>query len=465
MKAQPQPKTDQNGRSHTSEPPKHRKRQFRRWIYIVLGLAAAGAVIVLFRPTPTAVDLATIEQGELEVTIAEEGKTRVRDRFVISAPVAGRMQRITLEEGDQVEAGQVVAQIDPLPLNSEVRSLQAQIAEMQAQRSGVETLRPKAAALSQAEARIRAAEAAAAEASAQVAEAEARLEQARRDRQRAESLYQNGAIARQNLEDAQLEETTRAQSLEVAQRAVDRAQAQVRDASEEVQRLQAEQQDPDYLLEVYDARMRSLEAELANRVDEAQRTEIRSPETGQVLRIQQKSQQFVEAGAPLLEVGNPNQLELVVDLLSSDAVQVNPGDRVRVEQWGGDRPITGRVQRVEPAAFTEVSALGVEEQRVNVIVELDEIPTNLGDQYRTETQIIVWESDDVLTVPIGALFRCQEGWCVFTVQDGQAQRTPVEIGQRNQIAAQVQQGLTAGDQVILHPSEGIQDGTKVRSRE
>jgi HlyD family secretion protein len=465
----PEQKSEHNGHSRTTEASKAKRRKrfrFRRWMYALGGLAVAGAAIALFRPTPIAVDLATVQRGELEVLVVEEGRTRVRDRFEISAPVAGRVQRIMLDEGDSIEAGQVVAQIDPLPLTSEVQSLVAQIEEMRAERSGVETLRPKAEALSQAEARIRAARAAEAEAAARVREMEERLEQARRERQRAESLYGDGAIARQSLEDAQLEETTRAQSLEVARRTLDRAKAEVSAARDQFQQLQAEQQDPDYLLKVYDARIRSLEAELVNLVDEAQRTEIRSPAAGQVLRIQQKSEQFVEAGTPLLEVGNLNQLELVVDVLSSDAVQIDPGDPVRIEQWGGGldtRTLTGQVRRIEPSAFTKVSALGVEEQRVNVIVDLTEIPTNLGDRYRTEAQIVVWRATDVLKVPIGALFRCDEGWCVFRVQNNQAHRTPIEIGQRNQLEAQVQQGLDLGEQVILHPSERIRDGTKVHA--
>jgi HlyD family secretion protein len=466
MKVQPpEQKSEPNGRGRAPETSKHKHRQrfrFRYWLYVIGGLAVAGIALALFRPTPTAVDLATVQRGELEVMVVEEGKTRVRDRFVISAPVAGRVQRITLDEGDSIEAGQVVAQIEPLPLTSEVRSLVAQIEEMRAERRGVETLRPKAEALSQAEARIRAARAAEAEAAAKVREMEERLKQARRERQRAESLYRDGAIARQSLEDAQLEEITRIQSLEVARRTLDRTQAEVSAAQKEFQRLQAEQKDPDYLLQVYDARIRSLEAELANLVDEARRTEIPSPITGQVLRIEQKSQQFVEAGAPLLEVGNLDQLELVVELLSSDAVRVKPGDPVRIEQWGGNRTLTGKVRRLEPSAFTKVSALGVEEQRVNVIVDLDEIPTNLGDGYRTEAQIVVWRAADVLKVPIGALFRCGEGWCVLTVHNNQAHRTPIELGRRNQLEAEVRQGLNSGEQVILYPSEGIRDGTEVR---
>lgn len=465
----PKQKSEDNSHSRASETSKSKQRnrfKFRFLIYALGGLAVAGAMIALFRPTPIAVDLATVERGELEVLVVEEGRTRVRDRFVISAPVAGRVQRLILEEGDVIESGQVVAQIDPLPLSSEVQSLVAQIEEMRAERRGVETLRPKAEALSQAEARIRAAQAAEAEAIAKIKEMEERLEQARRERQRAESLYRDGAIALQSLEEAQLEETTRAQSLEVAWHTLDRAKVEVSIARDQLQRLQAEQQDPDYLLQVYDSRIRSLEAELANLIDRASRTDISSPVTGQLLRIEQKSERFVEAGTPLLEVGNLNQLELVVDVLSSDAVQVNPGDPVHIEQWGaeGTRTLTGQVRRIEPSAFTKVSALGVEEQRVNIIVDFTEIPPHLGDRYRTEAQIVVWQATDVLKVPIGALFRCEQYWCVFIVQNNQAHRTQIEIGQRNQLEAQVQQGLNLGDQIILHPSEDIRDGTKVRSR-
>lgn len=476
MKVQPPRKPDQprdqkpdqpldhNGKdtSHGGRP--SRRWSIRRWVYGLGGLAVVAGMVALFRPRPIAVDVATVQRGELAVTVVEEGKTRVRDRFVIAAPVAGRVQRITLEEGDRVEAGQVVAQLDPLPLNAEVQSLVAQIQEMQAERSGVDTLRPKAAALSQAEAQVRATQAQVAEAQARVQEAAAQLTQARRDAQRAESLYADGAISRQDLEAAQLEVTTRNQTLDVTQRTLERTQAEVNAAQDELQRLQAEQQDPDYLLEVYDARIRRLEAELTDRLDAAQRTEIRSPAAGQVLRIQQESQQFVEAGTPLLEVGNPGELELVVDVLSSDAARVSAGDRVWIEQWGGDRTLTGTVRRIEPSAFTEVSALGVEEQRVNVIVDLTEVPDSLGDQYRVEAQIVVWQANDVLKVPIGALFRCDPGWCVFTVQNGKAHRTPIELGQRNQQEAQVT-GLDAGDQVILHPAEGIQDGIQVQWRE
>lgn len=448
----------------TPQPPRPKRRWLKKSLYVLGGMGLVGLGVWVFRPTPIAVDLASLEQGPMEVTIAEEGKTRVRDRYVIAAPVDGRLQRIDLDEGDWVEAGQIVARLDPLPLDSQVRSLQAQIREMQAERRGVDTQRPKPEALAEAEARIEAAIATQREAEAQVAEARAALEQARRDRQRAESLYTDGAIARQEMEVAQLEETTRTRTLEAAQRSSDRAQADVTEARETLQRLQAEQQDPDYLLNVYDARIRSLEAELASLADDARRTDIRAPQAGRVLRLEQESDRFVPAGTPLLELGDAEQLEMVVDVLSSDAVQIDPGDPVRIEDWGGDTPLRGQVRTVEPSAFTDVSALGVEEQRVNIVVDLNQIPPSLGDGFRTEAQVIIWEAPDVLTLPIGALFRCDPDWCVFVVEQQKARRRPIEIGHRNPSMVEVTDGLTPGEVVILHPSELIQDGMRVRSR-
>jgi HlyD family secretion protein len=433
-------------------------------LYGLGGVGLIGLAVWLFRPAPILVDVATISRGPLEVVIQEEGKTRVQDRFVISSPIAGRLQRLAVQEGDSIETQQLIAQIDPLPTLTQAQALQAQILEMEAEKRGVDTQRPKTLALVEAEARIYGAIAAENEAQARVEEAKAALEQMSRDRQRAEALYQEGAIAQQALENAQLAEITQQQSLSVAQREVERIQAEVLEAQAELKRLEAEQQDPDYLLGVYDARIRSLEAELVNLADEAQRTEIRSPTAGLVLRLYEESHRFVEAGTPLLEVGNPGELEFVVDVLSEDAVQVEPGDWVRIEEWGGDRPVIGKVRTVEPAAFTEVSALGVEEQRVNVVVDFEAIPDNLGDGYRAEAQIIIGYEEFALKVPIGALFRCDQSWCVFVVEADKATERMLELGQRNQLEAAVITGLRVGDMVILHPSEIIQGGTSVRIR-
>ncbi len=435
--------------------------RWRPWLYLLGGLGITGAIFFLFRPSPIVVEVATVKRENLSVSIVEEGETRVRDRYVVSSPVAGYLQRLELEEGDQVITGEMIAQIDPLILDSEVQSLLAEIESLKAEKSGVATLRPKSAALTQAEANISATESQISASKAVIQELQARLSQAKNDRARAEFLRQQGAISEQALESAQLNETAIAQNLAVAQQNLNRAQAELQRAEARREELQAEQQDPDYLLAVYDAQIRSLEAQLAERTNRAQRTNINAPTNGQVLRVHQKSEQYVEAGVPLLELGNPQKLELVVDVLSTDATQIQPRDRVLMEQWGGEELLVGTVRRIEPAAFTKVSALGVEEQRVNVIIDLADIPNNLGDQYRVEAQIVVWEEDNVLQVPISSLFRCEQGWCIFTAEDGKAERIPVEIGQRNNLAAQVKSGLEEGEQVILYPSERIEAGTTI----
>jgi HlyD family secretion protein len=391
-----------------------------------------------------------------------EGKTRVRDRYVVTAPVNGHLERITLNEGDTVQVGMRVAQIEPLPLTTAVQEALGQLAEWQAQRAGVATQRPKTETLAQATARIQEAITNQQQAEARMAQEQADLVQAQRDRDRAEQLAATGAISRQARETAELNATTRAKELEAAQLEAQVAASEVNVARAALAVLQREQTDPDYLLAVYDARIASTEAELAKLRDDANRTDIRSPVTGQVLRVVQQSAQFVTEGAPLLELGDTSKLELVIDVLSSDAEQINPGDPILIEQANA-QPLRAKVRRVEPAAFTKVSALGVEEQRVNIIGDFVDPPKSLGDAYRIEANIITWQSQNALKVPLSGLFRCNSGWCVFIVQDGQAQKRSLQINHRSDFAVEVQSGLSAGEQVILHPNEQIGSGKRVRS--
>ncbi|MEO0949295.1 MAG: HlyD family efflux transporter periplasmic adaptor subunit [Cyanobacteria bacterium J06641_5] len=418
-----------------------------------------------FRPAPLLVDMGQVERGALMVTVDAEGRTRVRSRFVVAAPVAGRLQRIDLDPGDAVERGAMVAQIDPLPLTSQVEAAQARLLEYRAERAGVETQRHKPAELLQAEARIRAATAERRETAARVKEADATLAQAQRDRERFERLAAEGAVPRQRFETAQLEEDTERQALAAAKQDEARAIAEVAAAQERLQQLQAEQSDPDYLLDVYDAQIAGVEAELANLDDEAQRTEIYAPANGQVLRVMQESARFVAAGASLLEVGDVAQMEIVVDILSTDAVKVRPGADLLVENWGGEGTLLARVRLVEPAAFTEISALGVEEQRVNAIADFVDSPGALGDNYRIDARIAIWQSDDVLKVPLSALDPCQGGgWCAFVVEEGRARLRPVEIGPRGRFEVAIEAGLQAEETVILHPPEKLADGDRVKQR-
>lgn len=436
----------------------------KRLVYGGIALGTFLLIVWAFRPAPLRVDVATVQRSSLQVTVDAEGKTRIRDRFVIAAPVSGHLDRIALEPGDPVKPGTRVAWIDPLPLNAAVQEAVGRLAEAQAQRQGVATLRPKQEQLTQAQTRISAAAAAQRQAEARVDQAQAALVQAQRDRQRAQQLYTEGVISRKDREAAELNETTRVKDLEAARLASRAASAEVQEAKAALSVLEAEQQDPDYLLRVYDARIASIEAELSKLRDQARRTEIRSPTGGKVLRVLQESAQFVAEGTPLLELGDPGRLELVIDVLSTDAQRIQPGDPILIHSGPETAPWQARVRRVEPAAFTETSALGVEEQRVNVIGNFVQIPSGLGDAYRVDAQIVVWDARNVVSVPLSALFRCGRNWCVFTLQGDRIYRQAVTVGHRSNHEAEIRQGLNVGGTVILHPTDQMEQGKRVSIR-
>lgn len=462
------------GKASAAEVKQRPRLRLPRWLpYGLTGVGIVVLVVLAFRPAPIPVDIGYVTQGPLQVTVDAEGKTRVQDRYVVAAPVAGRLQRIDWDAGDVVEAGAIVAQIDPLPLDMQVQVAQARLQELQAELAGVDTQRPKAEELRQVAARLRSAEANQQAAAATVAQTRAALEQASRDRTRAQELEAAGAIARQARETAELDETRLIQELEAAQRELEGAIAEVADAQEALPLLRAEQRDPDYLVDTYRAQIAGVEAELANLADEARRTTIMAPIGGRVLRVPEASARFVSAGEPLIELGNPGELELVIDVLSADAVKISPGDAILVEQWGGSAPLMATVSDIEPAAFTETSALGVEEQRVNVIgrlttpsagTTLESAKTPLGDGYRIEARIVIWTHDNTLQVPVSALYRCGQEWCVFVIEGGLAHARQITISQRSTTAAAVESGLQSGEPVILHPSEHIESGRKVEPR-
>lgn len=459
------PRTTQPASDLREDLSPHSPKKKSRWlIYGGAAIATFTAIVWAFRPTPIVVETQAVTRGELQVSVAAEGKTRIRDRFVISAPVSGRLTRIQLKAGDAVQPGEIVAQIEPLTLTAPVQEALGRLAEARAQREGVATQRPKSATLAQAQTRIQAAIATQRQAEASVAQAQAAFNQAQRDRQRAQEMAASGVISRRDRENAELVEITRAKELESATLAAKAASAEVDVARAALTVLQAEQRDPDYLLKVYDARIASIEADLAKLQDEANRTSVRSPSGGQVLRLLQQSAQSVTAGTPLLEIGDISKLEIVIDVLSTDALRIKPGNVILVQAGAGMPMLKAKVRQVEPSAFTKISALGVEEQRVNVIGDFINAPASLGDGYRSDVQIVVWQNPNVLKVPLSALFRCDQAWCVFSVQDSKAQERSIEIGQRSTFEAEVQKGLQAGETVILHPNEQITTGTLVKSR-
>ncbi|MGI9382530.1 MAG: efflux RND transporter periplasmic adaptor subunit [Methyloligellaceae bacterium] len=387
-------------------------------------LAVAGFVYALL-PKPVLVDVAEIGRGPLEVTVDEEGETRIREVYVVSAPIGGKVQRSPREVGDVVEKDKTVAAVirpgDPAFLNvRRRRELQAAVA---------------------------AAEAAVSFASSKIRQARSELQFAESDLKRARPLAERGTVSQRTLEKAELDVQVRRSALVQA------------NADLELRRRE---------LESARARLIGPEQPGIAESDGDCCVRVRAPVSGRVLKIQRESQQVVQAGEPLLEIGDPHDLEVIVDLLSTDAVKIKTGADARIEAWGGPQDLRARVRRIDPAGFTKVSALGIEEQRVNTILDIVDPPENwvtLGHDFRVFVRITVWRSEKTLRVPLGALFRKGSDWAVFKVEDGRAKVTRVKIGHRNAEMAEVQNGLAAGDLVILHPSDRVSDDVRIGRRD
>ncbi len=397
-----------------------------KWVWRGLAILVVAAGLVLaFRPQPVPVDLAVAERGELVVTVADDGETRVREVYVVSAPLPGQVLRFVGDVGDPVTAAEsVLANILPTqPTFLDVRTR------------------------SELEAAVQAAEAAKALAEAEVARAQAQVEYAIAEYRRAERLFERGNVSEAALDRARMELRT-----EEAALLTSRASLTMREFELETARASL------ILPSVTDGETdRQAGCCFA----------VRAPVDGRILRIFRESEGVVEAGAPLVEIGDPRDLEIVVDLLSTDAVQVEEEADAFIEGWGGGERLAGRVRRVEPYGFTKTSALGIDEQRVNVIVDFTEPVErwqSLGHGYRVEVAIVVWRDPDVLKVPVGTLFRERGDWAVFTVEDGTATLRRIEIGHMNGAEAEVLDGLEPGETVILHPSDRIAEGVLVEAR-
>ncbi|BCS34789.1 membrane protein [Luteitalea sp. TBR-22] len=390
-----------------------RARLVRRLVLILAATLLVALAAWSLRPRPLPVESAIASTGPLVVTVDEDGETRVRDRYVVSAPVAGRVLRIGLEPGEPVRAGAVVATLQPAPASLLDERTRAELG-----------------------ARLGAAQAAVRAAGAEEARMRVQVEQADRELARVRRLLAAGAVSGERAEAVEVAAATARQAMAVARERVVGAEAD----------------------------LRQVRAALAPANAAAARAiEVRAPVDGLVLRRLRESESVVPQGEPLLEIGNVTQLEVVADFLSTDAVHIAAGQRALIEGWGGATPLQGRVRRVEPGGFTKVSALGVEEQRVNVVVSLDPLPAGvvLGDHYRVDVRVIVWEAPRVVTVPVGCLVREGDGWIVFVIRDGRARRTPVTIGHRNGVAAEVVSGLAPGTRVIAFPGAGVADDVRV----
>lgn len=384
---------------------------------VLLAIGAVGALVLLFfvfRPAPLDVDVATVRRAPLQETLEQEGKTRMHDHFVLASTVSGRLKRIEIHAGDPVAAGQVIASVDLLPLDPQQR-----------------------VAL---EARLSAAEESQREATARVQQAEAQAAQAKSDLERARKLGEQGVISRDAMEKAQT-------AAKAASKELDAALFRSKAARYQVEEARA-----------------ALLATSENTPVGARTVSIHSPVTGRVLRLIEQSERVIGAGAPLVELGYSPKLEIVADFLTTDAVKISSGMQARIENWGGGASIPAQVRLVEPLAFTKISALGVEEQRVNVVLDFLSGSHDLGDGYRVEVRVITWQSPGVVQMPLSALFRRGEEWNVFVAQGGKAIRRAVKIGHRSDLQAEVLDGLKEGEPVITHPGNQLAEGKTIRVR-
>ncbi len=386
-----------------------------RWSVVAgTALLVAASLYLLLRPKPVEVDVAAVERGPLVVTVDEQAETRSHDRFVVAAPVAGRVLRVNLHEGDAVVAGQPVAELTPAPLGErETRELEARLASARAlQREAQDHLR----------------------------HAEQDLALAGRERARLQGLAERTLVAEQVLDQARTAEATAGDELSAARNRVEAAAADV------------------------EAVRASLITSQSGRSGRPPVLLIRAPVAGRILRVPEKSDRVVPAGGQLLVVGDLSHLEVLIELLSTEAVKIRPGMPVLLDGWGGERVLHARVSVIEPYAFTKVSALGVEEKRTNVIADFLESPAPLGDGYRLNAHIVTFSAESVVKVPAGAVFPCGQGSCVFVVENNRARRRLVAIGHRTSDSAEVLDGLAVGTVVICYPPNDVVDGSRVRPR-
>lgn len=421
------------------------RRRSRIWMTWGTGVLLVGAFGYAFWPTPVQVDLGEAVRAPMVVTIDEEARTRVRDAYVVSAPIAGRLLRVEVEPGDAVAGGETtIARM--LPLNPSALDIRTR---------------------EQARASVNVAEAALRVARADLNKAMADQELAEHDLERSRALRKSGTVSLAALEQAERAARAADAALDMAKAAISMREADLANARAR-------------LISFGDRAVNAGSGAVDNPVSGptgADAIPLTAPVSGRILQVTQKSETTLAAGAPILEIGDiTNDLEIVAELLSTDAVQVAAGDRVIIDDWGGPDILNGLVERVEPWGFTKFSALGVEEQRVNTIIRFSDPlarRAGLGHGFRVEVRIVIWAGEDVLTIPSSALFRQSSGgsgsgggrWAVFTVVGGRAHLTPVEVGRNNGVQAQILSGIQAGDTIILYPGPGLTDGARVQRRE
>ena len=403
-----------------AKPTQRKRGLFRKVLMWAFLLGIVGVIIYGLMPKPIDVELGQISRGALTVHVVEEGKTRVRNRYILSAPVAGHMRRVVLKAGDMVKANETVL--------TTIEPSQSPLLDSRA--------------VVQAQARVDMMEAAQQRAAQSLELAKTAAEFAQSNWERLKKIASSGSVSAVDRDNAERDASLRTREVNSAQFAVQVSQYELAQAKAALQQFSEPQSNVS--------------------------VEVRAPVSGKVLKVMQESSMVVGPGTQILEIGDPSDIEIEAEILSRDAVAIKPGAMVSVEQWGGDAPLEARVRLVEPAAFTKVSALGVEEQRVIVLSDLVDPPVGvqaLGDRYRVEVRVATWHSDDVLLIPAGALFREGNAWKTFVFDGHKAKQVTLETGHSDGRMTEILKGLEVGAQVLMHPPDNVKDGVAVKKRE
>ncbi|HXN06962.1 MAG TPA: HlyD family efflux transporter periplasmic adaptor subunit [Nitrospiria bacterium] len=393
----------------------------KKYYGILAGLAIIFILVLIFWPKPVEVEVSTASLGSFQQTVREDGKTRTRNRYVVSAPLSGTLQRIALKAGDSVEKDQIVAVLIPsVPPLIDVRTgkeLRERVGSAESSKKRAET---------------------------SVERAKVSLDHARSEYERIRELANNNFVSKQDLEIADLA---------------------VKLGTKELEAAIFQSHGAEHDLEGARAALARYQREAVTGKSSGENWEIRSPVSGKVLRVFQENEGVVNSGAPILEMGNPEDLEIVVDVLTSDAVLIQPGAEVSIQRWGGNEPLKGRVRLIEPSGFTKVSALGIEEQRVNVIIDIIspvEKWRSLEDGFQLDAEIITFRSNNAVTLPASSLFKEADQWSVYLFSNGRIKKRSVVISHRSGLEAMVEKGIEPGEKVVIYPGDAVKDGIRVK---
>jgi HlyD family secretion protein len=431
-----------------------------------IAIAAIGGLWGYATTRPIGVPVAAVQRGSIRAVVEEEGRTRVADRFVVSTPVAGRVRRITLEEGDAVRKGQVLAEMDPVQMQARVDEAESEIRALAKRIEGVEEKRPRQTELETAQIQEKMAERQLNATRSQLEEAKARRERARKEADRTRQLNRRGSATASDLDRAVADEKASAEEVHSYEQRVKIRELEISTARLATRLLQDRLEDYEWEKGAYREQISGLESGLAALRDDLRRTGVTAPAGGVLLKRFRESEQVLAAGTPLLEIGDLSRLEVEADFLSEDVAHMRVG--MQAEIFGralGEKIVPAKIKRIYPAAFEKISSLGVEQQRVTVLFDVAEGALPRGDQYRVQVRVILESRADAIVAPEGALFRADGRWHVYRVEASRARLCAVETGLRDGRSREITSGVEPGDTLILHADETIADGTRVRPLE